>query len=59
MIPFGREFFKMSGSGNDFVFVDGQHALYSVETTGNIAHTGQRDLYTFTLADASCRRPRS
>lgn len=22
MIPFGREFFKMSGSGNDFVFVD-------------------------------------
>jgi diaminopimelate epimerase len=22
MIPFGREFYKMSGSGNDFVFVD-------------------------------------
>src|SRR5437763_1398273 len=22
MIPFGRQFFKMSGSGNDFVFVD-------------------------------------
>src|SRR6266487_77686 len=22
MIPLGREFFKMSGSGNDFVFVD-------------------------------------
>lgn len=22
MIPFGREFFKMSGSGNDFVFLD-------------------------------------
>lgn len=22
MIPFGREFFKLSGSGNDFVFVD-------------------------------------
>ena len=22
MIPFGRDFFKMSGSGNDFVFVD-------------------------------------
>jgi diaminopimelate epimerase len=22
MIPFGREFFKMSGSGNDFIFVD-------------------------------------
>ena len=24
-------------SGHDFVFVDGQHALYSVETTGHIA----------------------
>lgn len=25
MIPLGREFFKMSGSGNDFVFVDTRH----------------------------------
>ena len=24
-------------TGHDFVFVDGQHALYSVETTGHIA----------------------
>jgi diaminopimelate epimerase len=26
MIPFGREFFKLSGSGNDFVFVDTRDA---------------------------------
>src|SRR5437870_4262904 len=44
MIPFGREFFKMSGSGNDFVFVDTRSeppgALASPEVIGAICSRG-------------------
>ncbi|HUR22002.1 MAG TPA: diaminopimelate epimerase [Vicinamibacterales bacterium] len=44
MIPFGREFFKMSGSGNDFVFVDTRSeppgALASREVIGAICSRG-------------------
>jgi len=43
MIPFGREFFKMSGSGNDFVFVDTRS-----EPAGPLA--------TPQVVDAICRR---
>ena len=44
MIPFGREFFKMSGSGNDFVFVDTRKepagSLASPEVVGAICKRG-------------------
>lgn len=44
MIPFGREFFKMSGSGNDFVFVDARREppgpLTSPEVVGAICSRG-------------------
>jgi diaminopimelate epimerase len=44
MIPFGREFFKMSGSGNDFVFVDTRKepagSLVSPEVVGAICSRG-------------------
>lgn len=44
MIPFGREFYKMSGSGNDFVFVDTRVApagpLASAEVVGAICARG-------------------
>lgn len=44
MIQFGREFFKMSGSGNDFVFVDcrvkPQGPLASPELVGAICSRG-------------------
>jgi diaminopimelate epimerase len=44
MIPFGREFFKMSGSGNDFVFVDTRSQppgpLASPEIVGAICSGG-------------------
>lgn len=44
MIRFGREFFKMSGSGNDFVFVDtrreGAGSLASPEVVGAICSRG-------------------
>jgi diaminopimelate epimerase len=44
MIPFGREFFKMSGSGNDFVFVDTRKSaagsLASPEVVGAICSRG-------------------
>jgi diaminopimelate epimerase len=44
MIPFGREFFKMSGSGNDFVFVDTRTeapgSLASREVVGAICSRG-------------------
>lgn len=44
MIRFGREFFKMSGSGNDFVFVDtrneGPGSLASPEVVGAICSRG-------------------
>jgi diaminopimelate epimerase len=44
MIPFGREFFKMSGSGNDFVFVDTRSepagALTSPEVIDAICRRG-------------------
>lgn len=44
MIRFGREFFKMSGSGNDFVFVDtrreGAGSLASPEVIGAICSRG-------------------
>ena len=44
MIPFGREFFKMSGSGNDFVFVDTRKEpagpLTSPEIVGAICSRG-------------------
>lgn len=44
MIPFGREFFKMSGSGNDFVFVDTRKepagSLASPEAVGAICSRG-------------------
>lgn len=44
MIPFGREFFKMSGSGNDFVFVDARHEppgpLASPDVIGAICSRG-------------------
>lgn len=44
MIPFGREFYKMSGSGNDFVFVDTRVApagpLASSEVIGAICARG-------------------
>lgn len=44
MIPFGREFFKMSGSGNDFVFVDTRQEvagpLASPEVIGAICSRG-------------------
>ena len=44
MIPAGREFFKMSGSGNDFVFVDAREvppgALDSVEAIQRICARG-------------------
>lgn len=44
MIPFGREFFKMSGSGNDFVFVDTRTepagSLASREIVGAICSRG-------------------
>lgn len=43
MIPFGREFFKMSGSGNDFVFVDTRN-----EPPGPLASPE--------VIDAICRR---
>jgi diaminopimelate epimerase len=44
LIPFGREFFKMSGSGNDFVFVDTRSepagVLASPEVIGAICSRG-------------------
>lgn len=44
MIPFGREFFKMSGSGNDFVFVDTRSeapgSLATPEVVGAICSRG-------------------
>ncbi|MGH7679444.1 MAG: diaminopimelate epimerase, partial [Gemmatimonadaceae bacterium] len=44
MIPFGREFFKMSGSGNDFVFVDARTEqagpLATPEVVGAICSRG-------------------
>lgn len=44
MIPLGREFWKMSGSGNDFVFVDTREmpagALTSPEVVGAICSRG-------------------
>ena len=44
MIPFGREFYKMSGSGNDFVFVDTRiqppGSLESPEVIGAICNRG-------------------
>lgn len=44
MIPFGREFFKLSGSGNDFVFVDAREnppgPLASPEVVGAICRRG-------------------
>ena len=44
MIPFGREFYKMSGSGNDFVFVDTRVTpagpLASPEVVGAICARG-------------------
>jgi diaminopimelate epimerase len=44
MIPFGREFFKMSGSGNDFVFVDAREEpagpLTSPDVVGAICSRG-------------------
>jgi diaminopimelate epimerase len=44
MIPFGREFYKLSGSGNDFVFVDTRVApagsLVSPEVIGAICARG-------------------
>jgi diaminopimelate epimerase len=44
MIRFGREFFKMSGSGNDFVFVDARDeppgSLASPEVVGSICSRG-------------------
>jgi diaminopimelate epimerase len=44
MIPFGREFLKLSGSGNDFVFVDtrsqGPGPLTSPEMIGAICSRG-------------------
>src|SRR2546423_8182886 len=43
MIPFGREFFKMSGSGNDFVFVDARDEPAGPLTTPEVV-------------DAICRR---
>lgn len=44
MIPFGREFHKLSGSGNDFVFVDTRHEpagpLAQPEVIGSICNRG-------------------
>jgi diaminopimelate epimerase len=44
MIPFGREFFKMSGSGNDFVFVDTRSepagSLAKPDVVGSICSRG-------------------
>src|ERR671938_465073 len=44
MIPFGRTFYKMSGSGNDFVFVDAREEppgpLTSPDVIGAICHRG-------------------
>ena len=44
MIPFGREFFKLTGSGNDFVFIDARaepaHALASPDMVGAICSRG-------------------
>ena len=44
MIPFGREFYKMSGSGNDFVFVDTREmpagSLATHEVIGAICSRG-------------------
>ena len=47
MIPLGREFYKMSGSGNDFVFVDTREMpagpLTSPEVVGAIGTLPQTD----------------
>ena len=44
MIPFGREFYKLSGSGNDFVFVDARKqpagSLAEPEIIGSICNRG-------------------
>src|ERR671936_1170577 len=44
MIPFGRTFYKMSGSGNDFVFVDAREEppgpLTSPDVVTAICHRG-------------------
>lgn len=44
MIPFGRDFYKMSGSGNDFVFVDARkgvpEALTSPDVISHICKRG-------------------
>src|SRR5512141_3180667 len=44
MIPFGREFYKLSGSGNDFVFVDARDtpagSLAKPEIVGAICQRG-------------------
>lgn len=44
MIPFGREFYKLSGSGNDFVFVDTRREaagpLAKAEVIGAICNRG-------------------
>ncbi|HMC54774.1 MAG TPA: diaminopimelate epimerase [Gemmatimonadaceae bacterium] len=44
MIPFGRDFYKMSGSGNDFVFVDAREgvpeSLTSPDVVSHICRRG-------------------
>ena len=36
MIPFGRDFYKMSGSGNDFVFVDARQGVPDYLTSPDV-----------------------
>ena len=43
-------------TGHDFIFIDGQHALFSVETIGHIAQTALGDRHRAAGAGAKLRR---
>ena len=45
-------------TGHDFIFIDGQHALFSVETIGHIAQTALGDRRRAAGAGAKLRRSR-
>ena len=44
-------------TGHDFIFIDGQHALFSVETIGHIAQTALAHRRRAAGAGAKLRRP--
>ena len=44
-------------TGHDFIFIDGQHSLFKVETIGHIAQTALGDRHRAARARAQLRRP--